>query len=77
MTTRLEELDIRAYADMLKDHLIVYQRASAEERRARDALMQIYYQTLSDYLHQPGTGDHRKIHLVLDSLDELLKRSKS
>ena len=76
MTATIEELDIRAYADMLRSEIILYQRAAAEERRARDKWIALCYQTITDYLRQPGTGDVRKLHVVLDSMDTFLNRSK-
>lgn len=76
MTTTIDELDVNAYRDLLRNEIMLYQRAAAEERRARDKWISLCYQTITDYLRQPGTGDVRKLHVVLDSMDEYLSRSK-
>jgi hypothetical protein len=59
----------------LRDNLVRYEIASAEERQRRDALIATWRDLLHAYLKEIGYGDPRLVHAVLDSMDEFLNRA--
>ncbi len=71
-----EEIDsIKPELSALRDNLIRYEIAAASERQERDR----YFATVRDVLHgilkEVGPIDPKKIHAVIDSIDQFLNRA--
>lgn len=60
----------------LKDRLVSYQIAAATFRKETDALIALWRDIIHGYLMEVGYGDPHRLHAVLDSMDEVLRRSK-
>jgi len=60
-----------------QDDLVAYQIAEASCRQMRDRLIVHWKDTIHAFLQQPGLGNPRLLHSVIDSMDEFLRRSKS
>lgn len=60
----------------LKDRLVAYQIAAATFRKEQDALIATWRDGIHEYLQEVGYGDPRRLHAIIDSMDEVLRRSK-
>ena len=71
-----EDLGLNLEQSPHKDRLVRYELAEAEKRRSFDHMIAGWRDELHAYLQQMGYGDPKKIHAVIDAMDEVLRRSK-
>src|SRR6266571_3926048 len=61
----------------LKENLVQYEIAAAEERQKRDLLVATWRDILHESMNSPGAVNMiHLIHQVMDNMDEFLRRSK-